>query len=212
MIGLTGPQGVGKTTLAEAAAKKLELPFVRTTASAVFARHGLSPATKLAFDDRIAVQREILAEFDAQYGSVSDGRFISDRTPIDMIAYTLAEIDQTVLTPEQEKALMSYITECENVTNRRFSALVVLYPGIPVVENREGKATHSAGFVEHISRIIMGSVADKKIDASHFYIPRYMTDLDQRVAAIEHVYSLHIKRQMQYLKDAENRGESVVLH
>jgi hypothetical protein len=215
MIGLSGAQGVGKSTLAREASVVIELPFVQTTTSSVFRESGLDPAIRLSFEDRILIQNRILNTLDEQWGAVTDGRFITDRTPLDMIGYTLAEIGQEPMTTDQEVKLRRYIQKCAEVCNKRFSAIIVVHPPMqlfPRPENQEGKAVNTWGFVEHVNRIILGSVSHPSIKVNHFFIPSHMTDLKARVSAVQHAHRLMQERMMQGLMAAEENGMEVVFH
>ncbi|MFN6383158.1 MAG: AAA family ATPase, partial [Pseudanabaena sp.] len=86
-LGLCGAHRTGKTTLAIAISSDLNLPFVRTTTSQVFAQLGLDPAEPMDFQTRLFVQNHVLDAAE-QVWQESASPFISDRTPIDMIAYT----------------------------------------------------------------------------------------------------------------------------
>lgn len=212
MIGLCGANGTGKTTLAEAAAKALELPFVRSTTSGVFKRMGLDPSKKLDFWTRMKVQHEILEELERQWSKVPDGRFVSDRTPIDLVGYTLAEIDQTPLDDEQEKALQNYINACIAVTNRRFSMIVFIYPGLKQDANRELKGAIGNGYIEHVSRVMLGTLVEPSVKAAHFYIPRHNTSLERRVEAVKSVYEKSVKAMLDAIKNAKEQGYDNILH
>jgi len=213
MIGLCGANGTGKTTIAEEASKAIELPFVKSTTSVVFKRMNLDPSKKLDFVTRMKVQFEILDELERQWSSVPDGRFISDRTPIDLIGYTLVEMQQEPeLTEEQTRIVETYIAKCIEVTNRRFSTIIFVYPGLNITEEREFKATNNRVFVEHLSRIMLGTLIESCVKAAHFYIPRHMTDQKQRVEAVKYVYEKSIKSMLDAIKGAKEQGYDNVLH
>ncbi|WP_374335343.1 AAA family ATPase [Methyloversatilis sp.] len=215
MIGLCGANGVGKSTLAEDAAPLIELPYVRTTTSAIFKQMGLDPSQRLSFENRMEVQNRILKALDAQYAEVGDGRFITDRTPMDMLGYTFVEIGQEPLTADQEFELRKYVHQCVEVTNKRFSVLIVVHPPYEHFYRPmkvEGKAVSSWGFVEHLSRVIMGQVVHPSVRPAHYFIPPTMTDRKQRVNAVCHVYKSMNEQMLQRLASAEEMGQGVVFH
>ena len=90
-IGLCGSHRTGKTTLAEAVSKKTGIPFVRTSTSEVFRRAGLDPAASLDFNKRLWIQNETLEAAKGVWEAAGKS-FITDRTPVDMMAYTLGDI------------------------------------------------------------------------------------------------------------------------
>lgn len=194
MIGLCGSHRVGKTTLARVFAEKHGLEFVQTSASAIFKELGYDPAVTYDFKTRLTIQEEILKRFDEQYaGHPAADSAIADRTPLDMLAYTLAEVDGSRLDEEDEARLRRYMDACIAVTNKRFSVLLVVQPGIPVVVE-EGKASLSSGYIEHLNTVILGLTVDERIKAAHFYIPRTMTEIEDRVAAVEYALNRTRKR------------------
>jgi len=183
MIGLFGPQRCGKTTLAKAYADKHGVQFVETSASSVFKRAGLDPAKTYGFDIRLAIQGEILKEFAAAYAAAPFGS-ITDRTPIDLMAYTLSECLNDNVSPSLEPRLEKYILDCFDVLNRYFSTVILVQPGIPLVKAL-GKAGTSKAHIEHISSLCLGLVMDERTKCAHYYIRRSMIDMDERVAALE---------------------------
>jgi len=176
-IGLCGAHRVGKTTLAQALSEAADLPFLKTHTSQLFARHGLDPAKPMPFDTRLAIQREILS---AAVGiwSGADGRFLSDRTPLDMAAYTLADVQGT--TALDADALMRYLGDCIEETNRHFETLIIIPPGIPLV-HETGKAALHAAYIEHIHTLVVGFCHDARIKATVHQLRRDVLSLDDRV-------------------------------
>ena len=182
-IGLTGAHRTGKTTLAREFAKNTGVPFVETNASEIFAKMGMDPSSEYPIAQRLDVQERILAEFaDKWKSAIANGNgFITDRTPLDMIAYTLANIGSgEELSPSLENRLENYIQSCFDIVNYTFDFVVVVLPGIKAV-HEEGKARASYACIEHIATLIMGLVVSEKIIIPNFYIPRGETDLDGRI-------------------------------
>lgn len=204
MIGLCGSHRVGKTSLARAFAEKFELEFVQTSASEVFKEFGLNPATRYAFDTRLTIQEEILKRFDEQYAKVGMRPAITDRTPLDMLAYTMAEATQDDVPAELQDRFKKYVQSCIDVTNKRFGVLLVVQPGIKIVAE-EGKAALNEAYIEHLNSIVLGLSVDERIKAAHFYIPRRMIDMDERIAALDFAVTRVKKR-------AETELESAVIH
>jgi len=185
MIGLSGAHRTGKSALARAFAKKHKLTFVETSASAVFQEMGLDPSVTYDFSTRLTIQEEILKRFDKLYAShTRSDMSITDRTPLDMLAYTMAEaIGDTVL-EEDQKRFEKYIQSCFDVLNKRFSTLIVIQPGIQIVAE-EGKAALNNAYIEHLNSLILGLSVDERVKAAHFYIPRHMKGMEDRIAAVE---------------------------
>ncbi|ALA59830.1 AAA family ATPase [Nitrospira moscoviensis] len=175
-IGLCGAHRVGKTTLAQAVSQAAGIPFLKTHTSLLFTQKGLDPAQPMPFTTRLSIQREILAAAVAVWSRAA-GRFISDRTPLDMAAYTLADVQGT--TPGSD-ALLQYLEECVLHTNRFFSTLVVIPPGIPLVRE-PGKAALHEAYIEHVHTLVVGLCHDPRILAGVHLVPREVLSLNARV-------------------------------
>ena len=98
-IGLCGAHRTGKTTLAIALSKKLKMPFVEIGTSKLFSDRNLDPAKPMDFRTRLHIQRVILNHAESIWFEM-DESFICDRTPIDLAAYTLAEVQGNTLDKE----------------------------------------------------------------------------------------------------------------
>lgn len=186
IVGLTGSHRVGKSTLARMYAEKHKLDFLETSASAIFREMGFDPAITYDFDTRLTIQEEILRQFDKQYASHSGSNAaITDRTPLDMLAYTLGDVSGETLNEANEVRLCNYVQDCFTSLNKWFSVLLVVQPGIALIP-ADGKASLSVGYIEHLNSIILGLCVDEKSCVPHYYIPRHMRDNGERLAALEY--------------------------
>jgi hypothetical protein len=202
MMGIAGAHRTGKSTLAKEFATRNGWHFITSSASKVFANLGMDPAKTYSFDERLIVQEAILKNFELDYRSAPLGVMsITDRTPLDLLAYTLAEVTGSTLnTQERRDRLTRYVNACVEATNCHFSALLVLQPGItPVVA--DGKGAMCPHYIEHLNSIILGLAVDERIKPAHFYIPRYMTDLEDRIGALGYAFQRASKRSEVELED-----------
>ena len=179
-LGLCGAHRTGKTTLAIAISSHLNIPFVRTTTSQVFAQLGLDPAEPMDFQTRLFVQNHVLDAAE-QVWQESASPFISDRTPIDMIAYTLGDIQGK--TDVDFDLLSQYIDRCFASTNQFFQNLAIIQPGIPLVYE-EGKAALNAAYIEHINVLVIGLCSDRRLKTNVFCNARNAIDLETRILNI----------------------------
>ena len=179
-LGLCGAHRTGKTTLAIAISSDLNLPFVRTTTSQVFAQLGLDPAEPMDFQTRLFVQNHVLDAAE-QVWQESASPFISDRTPIDMIAYTLGDIQGK--TDVDFNLLSQYIDRCFASTNQFFQNLAIIQPGIPLVYE-EGKAALNAAYIEHINILVIGLCSDRRLKTNVFCNARDVINLKTRILNI----------------------------
>lgn len=179
-LGLCGAHRTGKTTLAIALSSHLNIPFVRTTTSQVFAQLGLDPAEPMDFTTRLFVQNHVLDAAEQVWQS-SASPFISDRTPIDMIAYTLGDIQGK--TDVDIDLLNQYINRCFASTNQFFQNLAIIQPGIPLVYE-EGKAALNAAYIEHINILVIGLCSDRRLKTNVFCNARDVINLETRILNI----------------------------
>lgn len=182
-IGLAGSHRTGKSTLARVVAKRSGIPFIKTTTTEVFARLGLDPAAKMDFATRLDVQRRILRAYQEAWQSahLAHQPFITDRTPVDLLAYTFADIQGETQVNDAELEL--YVADCFEVTNRFFESLVLVQPGIPLIY-AAGKAALNKAYIEHINTLIIGFCHDARLRVSVHILPREMTDMEARIEAI----------------------------
>lgn len=156
-IGLCGSHRTGKTTTAKKLAIDNDIPFVETTTSAVFAEHGLKPSSPMDFSTRLWIQDKVLAAAEEIWDQ--HRHFITDRTPLDMLAYTLADIQG--LTQVEFATLEDYVKHCFEATNHYFGSLCVVQPGIPLVA-APGKAALNEAYIEHLNTLVLGLCLDER--------------------------------------------------
>jgi hypothetical protein len=179
-IGVCGSHRTGKTTLAEAIAQRTGMPFLRTGTSEVFQQCGLDPSKPMDFKKRLWIQHKILDAAEKIW-QAEEAQFITDRTPVDMMAYTLADIQGTTEVNFDE--LEGYLARCIDVTNSFFALLVLVQPGIPLM-HEEGKAALNEGYLEHLNYMILGLCNDDRVRGTFVYLHRAMTSLDDRVNTV----------------------------
>ncbi len=179
-IGLCGSHRTGKTTLAEAISKRTGMPFLKTVTSEVFQQCGLDPSHPMDFKKRLWIQHKILDAAEKIW-QTKEEQFITDRTPLDMMAYTLADIQGTTEVNFDE--LEGYLARCIDVTNTFFALVVLVQPGIPLM-HEEGKAALNEGYLEHLNYVILGLCNDDRIRGTFVYLHRAMTSLDDRVKTV----------------------------
>lgn len=175
-IGLCGAHRVGKTTLAEAISRATGLLFLRTHTGQVFKQYGLDPALPMPFHTRLSIQQDILSAA-VEIWSQAESRFISDRTPLDMAAYTLADIQGT--TELDTERLAAYLDDCIQKTQQFFSMLIIIPPGIPLV-NEPGKAALHNGYIEHLHTLVVGLCHDPRLSAKVHQLARNILSLADR--------------------------------
>ena len=175
-IGLCGSHRTGKTTLAGSISEKFKLPFVRTFTSEVFRKYGLDPAKPMDFTQRLWIQHKVLDAAEVAW-SAQQGHFVTDRTPLDMAAYTLGDIQGATVVDVAE--MEDYMDRCLNTTNKYFDTLVLVQPGIPLV-HEEGKAALNSSYLAHLNYLILGLCNDERIICRLLRMPKNVLDIGDR--------------------------------
>ncbi len=179
-IGLCGSHRTGKTTTAKKLADDNDIPFVETTTSAVFAKHDLKPSSPMDFSTRLWIQDKVLEAAEEIWSQ--HRHFITDRTPLDMLAYTLGDIQGR--TQIEFEALEHYITRCFESCNRYFSRLCVVQPGIPLIA-APGKAALNEAYIEHLNTLVLGLCLDERQQTPFSVMPRKCIAISERCLFIQ---------------------------
>lgn len=185
-VGCVGAHRVGKSSLSRVFAEKQKWTFAETSVSQIFKELGHSPSDKFDFKTRLTIQEQILIRLNEFYKKTSGAHVITDRTPIDMLAYTMAEAVGDAVLPEDQERFIRYANDCFDVTNKWFSCIIVVQPGIPLV-HEEGKAVLNGAYIEHLNALIMGLCNDQRLSIPHYYIPKNRIDMGERVQSVEFV-------------------------
>ena len=188
VIALIGAQRVGKSTLAKAASEQLGIPYLEMKTSAVFELMGYSPKCDYDFTTRLKIQNAILDNMKASY-IATGSNFITDRSPIDALAYTLADVQRTNLTEQEQIDTIAYMDRCYELTNRHLAMLMLIPPGIPLIEE-EGKAPANLTYMEHIHALCAGLLMNPKLEVWHFGLNRGVTDLQERIDSVKKMLNI----------------------
>lgn len=183
-VGISGSHRVGKSTLAKAYSEACGIPYLQTNVVGTFERLGLDPKADYPFNVRLFIQAEILKDLRAIYESAkSFGVFITDRTPLCLLMYTMAEVRRDNVGDDLTKELAQYVDDCYRTINEFFSAIVLLQPGIGIVDDPT-KGVVNFAYMEHLNSLIFGLCADERMQTQYTYIPRGVLDLTRRVNAV----------------------------
>lgn len=180
-IGLCGAHRTGKTTLAIAFSTKTGIPFIPIDAGSVFKKHNLHPSKNMDLRTRISVQQEIL-EIAEKIWMGNSSIFITDRTPLDMAAYLLADIGNGEIDEHTQDEIMSYIGECFRVTKRYFNQLVLIPPAIPFIPS-DYKAANNEPLIFSLHYTILGMLS--ALGVPYEKLPNDCLELGDRVSFVE---------------------------
>ncbi|MBF6813567.1 hypothetical protein HN283_13650 [Acinetobacter baumannii] len=186
MFGLCGSHRTGKTALAQAYAEKHGAIFLKSDITGWQREIGFDSSNQTySFDDRMKIQEHMIARLEDLYvehfmGESKLEPVITDRTPIDLMMYTLAAVTDG-LSDEQSQRLEAYLNKCFEVQNKYFTGVMLVQPGIPLVE-KEGSAKCCKAFIEKLNTIVLGLFMDGRLRVPHWYLKRDVLDLNKRIS------------------------------
>jgi hypothetical protein len=180
-IGFCGAHRTGKTTAAIALSQMLNIPYLPIHTKNVFLRFHVKPEKNMDFRTRLEIQEEILAQA-CDIWRFAENPFICDRTPIDMMAYLLADIQGQTLNTELEVRVSNYLKRCHAATTRFFSHLFLFPNGVIPLVFEDGKASLSDGYIEHIHALCVGLFYESDVDG--YRLSKDSIEVFQRVQEI----------------------------
>ena len=152
IIGFCGAHRTGKSTLQQAICEKygatpLQMPTYKVVGDRV--------KTELPLADRVVLQYQLLEAYREVLETASTSGadvVISDRTPLDTVAYMLADVTRTA-DYGLDASILRYVKEAQELTLRYFSSIVLLPSGVlPLVEDPTSSPC-SAAYIEHINAL-----------------------------------------------------------
>ncbi|MEO9497631.1 MAG: AAA family ATPase [Vibrio splendidus] len=182
-LGLSGSHRTGKTTLACNISKAYDLPLVMTNASSIFKKHGITPTDSISLERKLEIQYEILHESTKLWQL--NKSFVTDRTPLDMAAYMLMEYSKFE-GEYNSSQILAYVNTCMKVSSAIFSNIVVVQPGIPLV-NAPLKGVIDPTYIDKMNIIIRGLSNDERCLVPCYSIASDVVELDKRVDAVGRV-------------------------
>jgi predicted ATPase len=175
-IGICGAQRTGKTTLALALAERLGYEFLETNVAKFLEERRLEVASSLETQEKI---RKYLKKQFKEYKRID---FVSDRTPLDILAYS-SYIESRNL------RLYGYDSEhtlkCFKNLQSYFDVVFLVQPGIEIPEeerNLKYKASCDSSFVNSINeslKYMFGRISIRGV--AMICIPESIIDLDERI-------------------------------
>lgn len=199
--GIAGAHGTGKTTLATMISEETGLPLILTNLGEVCKTSGYSPRSGAPLIERMAAQWKMLEKLESMYQK-EGGRFIADRTPIDCLAYVLADKEATgYMSEDLKRDIQAYTDRCFEVANRYLSTVVITPSSIPYTDYRPKlDAGGSEMYREILNFLITGVASDPRCRASVLVIPRNITTIDGRVNEALIKLSSHIQSCQSFLE------------
>ena len=184
-LGIAGTHRTGKTTLAKELSASLGLPFLETSVKAIAEEYGFNVDSHSNFDERLDWQEYLLGKLGEKFAAQT-GPFIADRTPLCMLAYTLADAPNGPITPEQDARLNKYIQDCLALCNDHFLLTVVVPTGIPY-EAVAGAPAFNTAYQEKVAALSFAY--SYRVASTTASIHRSFTELEKRKGIVTQLWN-----------------------
>lgn len=187
--GLIGAQGTGKTTTAALVSRMCRLHFIETHLSEVFdaERTTLGQMLRSPLLDQLAMQEKMIQHLEKQIQPYNGG-FISDRTFIDIAAYSLSLVPSDLRDDCFESQKLKRIVQtCLTLEKLYFNDRILLSPGIQLTEvakSRKNRGQLDWVMVDRITAYSRSLLIQNHPDA--LFVPDVMLDLSDRTNFIAH--------------------------
>lgn len=186
-IGLCGAHRSGKTTLAKAFADRIGINYVTLSTTEVLASMGWDCRDISRIEDRIEIQKRMTARAGEVFTKASRYDFISDRTPLDVAAYMLADANGSVhLSDAQHKDIEGILEDCVAVTRQAFRGVVLIPPVLPYIYE-PGKPAPNVSYQWHFHYLVLGLALHPGVGREIRLMPAKIIDLDERLEVLENV-------------------------
>ncbi len=199
MIALSGPHRTGKTTLAKAWSDKFGWHFIPSQSTPAFKALGHSYHDTLTVPQRMDVQELILDNAVADYRKAK-GSWISDRSPLDMACYVMAELAQMPEASEHADRILAYVERCFTETNRYCPVVVLVQPGIPYVEEAD-KPRANLVAQEQFNLILWGLARDNRLKVRSAYLPRGNSTVEERIDILANLHNRFLALTVEQIPD-----------
>ncbi|PHM69523.1 AAA family ATPase [Xenorhabdus sp. KJ12.1] len=201
-LGLTGAQGSGKSTLAKTFSEQIGIRYFDANVRGILKRNGFDCRSEMTLKQYFNMQETVVHEL---YSSYPDESFITDRTPIDVMAFTLAYVPPTIVEGSEdgksiEFSLLDILTESRLAVTQHFSHIILVHGGFKVDEEdmkRKDRASMHLGYRMKLESLIEGELGrfsnfSSTKGVEFRMIPRDMTGLQRRVNSLIGVYARYI--------------------
>jgi hypothetical protein len=158
------------------------ISIVASVGTEVHKEFDVDPAMDIPFGLRMQIQERILERMDEKYEEVGY-TFVTDRTPVDFLAYTLADVRRDGHAELDLRRVERYIDNCYKVMNKHFSVLIVVPPAI-LYTSEPGKPYANLPYQQHIHLLCCGVIADQRNKVHTILIDKDNVSLDGRLESM----------------------------
>ncbi len=157
ILGLAGSHRSGKTTLARAVAARGGIAFYDGSFGRLARTLGYESVARMSVVERLTMQSRVLDLYEREIQLDAADR-ITDRTPLDMLAYLMAEVGMHAgLEDAASRAVVAYRDRCIALTRDLFDD-VFLLQALPVYVVADGKPSDDPAYQAHIQALIEGAI------------------------------------------------------
>lgn len=181
-IGFTGAHRTGKTTLAVRTGDLLNLPVVTSSASALAKEVGFDFNADNGISWRLMFQTIVRDDMASSWGKHE--AFVADRTPLDLAAYLLADVQMTTGDSEIQDQIVQYVEGCIAATRKLFDLVILVPPAVPV-EPVDGKPPVNPAYQEHHHFLVRGLLNDQELGVRAQELRRDTIGIDMRLDFVE---------------------------
>lgn len=154
MFAMSGTHRSGKSSLAKAVAAKLDIPYIDADVASVFTEIGISPKAALPFTERLGVQKEILRHMEVKLGlartSAHNGVFITDRSPYDVLGYTMADIQRDTLDDDMRLEIVRQVQQARRIVTANLLGVITV-PSFPNPPESPTSAQACPFYMDHVA-------------------------------------------------------------
>ena len=189
LYGLCGASGTGKTTLGGMVEETMDVRFVSFSTTRAAKELGFNPVGSLSLEERIELQEGLLQYHNDLVNKL--GRpVILDRTPIDLLAYMLAEVTMQAhqgVSRQVMERIHAYADRCMASTHTHYDFIFLLCT-LPEYEETPHRPALNPAYQRHTDMLMRGALASMSHHLNYALINtpdpdtrlEYVTDMIER--------------------------------
>lgn len=180
-FGLAGAHRSGKTTLAKAISETMGIPYVSSSLTAEFKDLGIDPVAPMSLRKRLEVQKMYLGLYASKVLGPGLRPFVTDRTPLDIAAYMLAETSMFADPSVDPDEIADFVSICLQMAVSQFASILVVPPLI-LYDAAEGKPPENRAYQLQIDALVSGLAMRCVSKCGHIVgMDAAVTDHDRRL-------------------------------
>lgn len=179
LIGLTGVQRTGKTTLAVEFCNQYQANYVDASISTYIAQLGYASSDlTYGYSKRVEIQEHLYTSLYNLFSTLPQNQVhVTDRTFHDLIFYALSSITEDT-SDDHIEWLDHYIEKCRTAQAELFKEVVYIQPGIPV-NNTKATSAKANQMIQAKGHLLFLGIFSE--DPYYRPLPMFTTDLVNRI-------------------------------